>query len=395
MKNKIIIGVFLVMLAVFITMLALPADKESFEAENRTMSTMPPLTEESFVSGEFAPSFTSFVGDNIFARSFFLDFSKRIDSAKGMVPETGSVVSTMKDIGTGTSIKLTLLSLDDTVMEMFMKKPETEKAYTDAVNHYAKKLPDDIELYSMLIPTQLEFKDPMYKNLQDSQTEAIEEMYGMLDESVTTVDVCSALEKHSGDYIYLRTDHHWTPLGAYYAYREFMKTEGGSAVNKNDFDKNEIHNFFGYLCDRVDNAELLKAPDTIEWYDTDPEEHIKIVMHRADESGALTDYSGLMFDRKKANYSFFFGSDHPIVEMTNDDMPDGKTIAVIKDSYANAFAPWLIKSYHKVLLVDPRIYKGDFKTVIDTFKPDEVMIMNYIFTTNFPDYCKMLTDMYK
>lgn len=393
MKNKIVIGAFIAMLAAFIVMLSLPADKASIEAENRAINAVPSLNTETVFGGEFAEDFESYIGDIVGYRGFLTQLSKKLGTYKGFAPEAGSIISTTKDIGTETMIKLTLLLVDRTIMEMYRKNQTNEKLYTDAVNHYAEKLPSDIKLYNMLIPTQLEFREPIYKNLQDSQAEAIEDMYGMLDERVTAVRVCETLESHSDEYIYFRTDHHWTPLGAYYAYREFMKTEDGDAVNKNEFEKNEITNFLGFLYNRVDRPEIAETPDTIEWYDVDKNKTITTVMHDVNENGMLTNYKGVMYDRTKTDYSFFFGSDHPVVEMTNSEKSDGKTIIVLKDSYTNAFAPWLIKSYHKVILVDPRIYKGDFQTIIDAFKPDEVLITNYIFTTNFPDYCAMLKNL--
>lgn len=394
MKNKIVIGAFIAMLAAFIVMLSLPADKASIEAENRAMTAMPSLNTETVFGGAFAEGVESYIGDIVGYRGALTQLSKKFNTYKGFAPEAGSIISTTKDIGTETMIKLTLLLVDRTIMEMYRKNPTNEKLYTDAVNHYAEKLPSDIKLYNMLFPTQLEFREPIYKNLQDSQAEAIEDMYSMLDERVTAVNVCKTLENHSDEYVYFRTDHHWTPLGAYYAYREFMKTEGGDAVNKNEFEKNEITNFLGFLYNRVDRPEIAETPDTIEWYDVDKNKTISVKMHNY-EDGKLTNYKGVMYDRTKTDYSFFFGSDHPVVEMTNSEKSGGKTIIVLKDSYTNAFAPWLIKSYHKVILVDPRIYKGDFGTIIDAFKPDEVLITNYIFTTNFPDYCAMLKNLYQ
>ena len=65
------------------------------------------------------------------------------------------------------------------------------------------------------------------------------------------------------------------------------------------------------------------------------------------KKGEMYSYNGVMYDRSKANYNFFFGSDHPIVEMTNEKNPDGKTLVVLKDSYTNVLAPWLIESYKK------------------------------------------------
>ena len=395
MKNKITICAFLAMLAVFFIMLSLPADKGSIEAENRAMYDMPRLTAKNVTGGTFAEGVEKHLGDSVGFRGALTKLSKKLNTIKGVTPKAGSIISTTKDIGTETMIKLTLLLANDTIMEMFRKNPKNERLYTDAVNHYAEKLPQNIKLYNMLIPTQLEFWEPMYKNLQDSQTEAISDMYSMLDERVTAVNVCDTLENHSGEYIYFRTDHHWTPLGAYYAYRRFMEIEGGDAVNRNEFEKDEIKNFLGFLYNRVDEPELASVPDTIEWYDIDKNNTISVTMHKTLENGKMASYDGVMYDRTQTNYAFFFGSDHPVVEMTNSAKESGKTIVVIKDSYTNVFAPWLIASYHKVILVDPRSFKADFSLILNTFNPDEVLITNYIFTTNFPDYCEMLEDLYK
>ena len=394
MKNKSVIIAFALMIAAFIVVLALPADKESIEAENRVMSTVPPLSSDTVFSGEFAEGVESFIGDNIGFRSFFTQLSKQLEDKKGFTPETGTVVSTNKDIGTGTTQKQTLLLLNNTIMEMFIRNPQYEQLYADTINHYAQKLSENIRLYSMIIPTQLEFQEPMYRNLQDRQKDAIDSIYEKLDANVTPIDAYGALEKHHDEYIYFRTDHHWTQLGAYYAYREFMETEGGAAVNKDDFEVNKIQNVLGYLYDRVDDPEIAANPDTIEWYDVDPDKRLGISIHLINENGKAETRGGKMYDRAKANYLFFFGSDHPVVEMTNNDNKGGKTLVVIKDSYSNVLAPWLIQSYHKVILVDPRIYMGKFQEVIDDYSPDEVMIVNYIFTTNFPDYCNMMKNMY-
>ena len=394
MKNKLLIGAFCVMLAAFAALLALPADKKSIEAENRAMTEMPALNRTNVFSGKFASQFEEFIGDNIAFRSALTAASRQLDGAKGITPHDGAVISTTKDIGTGSTIKMTLLFTEDAVMEMYRKNSATEKMYTDAVNLYAEKLPENIELYNMLIPTQLEFQKPIYKNLQDSQSEAIEEMYAKLSGRVKTVNVLDTMKEHMDEYIYLRSDHHWTPLGAYYAYREFMLTEGSHSIKNTDYEKHEIKGFLGYLYDRVNTPGIAKQPDTIEWYDVDKEDSIDVKMHKIVD-GELVEYDGVMYEEEKQNYSFFFGSDHPIVEMTNRKNAGGKTIVVIKDSYANAFAPWLITSYGKVVLVDPRIYKGSFDDILKKFEPDEVLIMNYIFTTSFPDYCDMLKNLYK
>ena len=141
MRNKLTIGAFLLMLTAFIVVLALPADEESIKSENRVMATIPPVNEETVFSGEFETGFESFIGDNIAYRSQITDFSKMLDEKRGFVPKTGKIISTNKDIGTGTTQKQTLLVADNTIMEMFIRNDKTEQEYADAINRYAEKLP--------------------------------------------------------------------------------------------------------------------------------------------------------------------------------------------------------------------------------------------------------------
>ncbi|MCI8404817.1 MAG: hypothetical protein HFE49_07950 [Clostridia bacterium] len=394
MKNKTTACAFVIMIAAFIVMLLLPADRDSITAENRSMSTMPPINAETAFSGEFAQGVEGVIGDNIGYRAALTEFSKKLGSAKGFLLRDGQIISTNKDIGTGTVQKQTLLAADNKIMEMFIKNTAQETMYAEAVNSIVWNLPDNIKVFSMLVPTQLEFCEPIYKNLQDSQKDAINSIYSKLDSRITAVDAYGALERHTDEYIYFRTDHHWTQLGAYYAYSEFMDSGGSAAVSKDDFDINSIRRFLGSLSDRVNLSEVSAPPDTIEWYDVDKNNSVTVRMHDISENGELTDYNGVMYERTKTDYTFFFGSDHPVVEMTNADNPDGKTLIILKESYCNALAPWLIKNYRSVILVDPRIYRGRLDTLINEFTPDEMLIINYIFTTNFSDYCLLLKNMY-
>ncbi|MCC8170092.1 MAG: hypothetical protein LIO59_07030 [Oscillospiraceae bacterium] len=394
MKNRIIIAVFALMLCIFAVILICPADEKSAEEENRTLASMPELTKETVFSGEFEQDFESFIDDNLGFRSFFTSLNERITSSKGISTPAGRLVYTDTDIGTGTTQKASLLIVNKTIFEIFVKNTAHEEEYIEAVNNYAEKLDDDIKLYAALIPTQLEFQEPIYANMQDSQKETIDYIYNQLDERVTTVDMYSQLQQHSGEYVYFRSDHHWTPLGAYYGYTAFSQTAGMTPVNKDNFEKNNIPNFLGYLYKQAGAPEIAEDPDTIEWYDTDKDNEIELSM-QGFENGEKIYYNGTLFDKTKANYNFFLSGDHPLAAITNKKNPTGKTIVIVRDSFANAFAPWIIQNYKTVVLVDPRNYEADFQDVLDEYHPDEVLIMNYIFTTTFEDYCTMLKDLYR
>ena len=211
---------------------------------------------------------------------------------------------------------------------------------------------------------------------------------------VKTVDAYKQLSAHSGEYIYFRTDHHWTPLGAYYGYLAFCEAAGQKPVSIEAYKTHEIKNFLGYLYRFAQEPEISKHPDTIIWYDTNENETIDASMRAFDSKNNIFPYDGYLFDDRKSNYDFFLGSDHPFVLLENSAKPTGKTLLILKDSYANCFAPWVINNYRRVIMIDPRTYTADLKDVLDEFEPDEMLILNYIFTTTFDGYCDMLEDLY-
>ena len=393
MKNKIILGVFVFFIALSVTVLMLPADKESVYSENRMPATMIPITADNLISGEWASNFEEYLGDNLGFRSELTSASEWIEAQRGIEKkEFGKIISTNKDIGTSIVQKSSLLVLNNTIMEVFIQNKEAEKKYIDTVNFFAHKLPD-MKIYSMLIPTQLEFQEEMYANIGDSQKDTIEYIYSKLDERIVTVDAYNALENHSDEYIYFRTDHHWTALGAYYGYCAFLNASGDSSIVKaDDFTKNKVDKFTGYLFKQAQSPELARYPDVIDWYDTNYDGTIS-VENRNVNNGIRDVYEGTLFDEDKPNYGLFMSGDQPLSVITNHRYENGKSIVIMKDSYSNAFIPWLINNYKRIILIDPRTSNEKLSDVISEFKPDELMIMNYIFTTAFEDYCDMLKSM--
>lgn len=395
MKNKIITAVFAVMTAVFVFLLLYPADKESVSGENRELSDLPVFSSDSVFSGRFAKEFESFVDDNIGFRSFFTSLSEKLSAKKGIETPAGRLVYANSDMGTGEEKKSGFLIVNDRVFELFMRNRACEDKYSDAVNHYAENLDSSIQLYLAVIPTSLEFEEAIYANTEDSQKETTDYIKSRLDERVKTVDVYSELQNHSDEYIYFRTDHHWTQLGAYYGYRAFLSASGGAPLNVSDFPKDEIPDFLGSLYTQSSAVELADKPDTIEWYNTAVNGDIDISMRRYGGNGAEFYKSPIFNEEYSGSYRFFLSGDNPFVELTNKNNPTGKTLLIVRDSFANAFAPWIIHNYKKVVLIDPRSRVADFGEIVDEFQPDEVLIMNYIFSAAFEGYGELLTDLYR
>jgi hypothetical protein len=63
-------------------------------------------------------------------------------------------------------------------------------------------------------------------------------------------------------------------------------------------------------------------------------------------------------------YGVFLGGDFPLMRVVSD-VKNGKKIAVIKDSYGNAFVPYLAAHYEEVFILDYRYFVGNIKTLLE------------------------------
>lgn len=393
MKNKIIIISFVILLLTSIALFLMPSDTESFKSENRTQSEIPVFSKDNYFSGGFASDFESYVNDSIAFRSTMTTAGRIINEYKGITPPAGRVIYTNKDIGTETVKKACLLIADGKMMEVFSKNTEAEQKYAEAINKIASNISEKINIYSMLVPTQLEFSEKVYSNIQSNQKKTIDEINSMFIPRIKTVDVYSVLQNHTDEYIYFRTDHHWTMLGSYYGYSSFMKAQDKAPAAIVNFKKHSIDGMLGYLYEKYPNDEI-KA-DTLDWYDTQEPNDLTLTMHSIDKNGNPKTYTSPMFDKERKNFSFFFSSDHPYTHIKNKKILNPRTLLVVKDSYASNFVPWCVNNYSDIIMIDPRNYKGNLRDVFNQNKIDDVLILNYIFTTSFEDYCTLMINMFR
>lgn len=393
-KNVITTIVFLLLVLACTVMFALNPDTESFKKENRKAAEIPELSKNTVYSGEFMSGFEKFVDDRISFRSYIMELSSYLNSSKGITPPDGKIIYAQKDIGTKTVKQASLLMLNKKVMEVFTSDSDAEKKYAQSVSKIADNAPDDVNVFSMIIPTQLEFTEPMYRNIQSSQKKTIEEINQNLSLKIIPVDAYSSLESHSDEYIYFGTDHHWTMLGAYYGYSAFMKVQATAPVNRQSFEKKTIKNFYGPLSSELDNADKEELqPDTIEWWDTQAINEIRTHMYSYSNGVAEEYHASPLLDETKEDYSVFLTADHPLAVIENDNLLNDRTLLIVKDSYANSFAPWLVNNYHNVILLDPRGFKGKINDIIEQYSVNDLLIMNYIFTPTFEDYSELLEEL--
>ena len=234
--------------------------------------------------------------------------------------------------------------------------------YCDAVNNVARAVEGKAEVYCLIAPlsTGVMLDDEVLSDLGFSdENKAIAWMYAHMDPLVKTVPVYGALKLHNDENIYFHTDHHWTALGSYYAYREFCIRKGIRPHELSDFETYVYDDYMGSFLNYSDGSPELKAnPDTLTAYI--PNGTNTMTMYIPEGSGYGKYSWPIVKDMSSGNrgsyYMGFVSGDRPWSYAHNETITDGSSVLVVKDSYGNAFIPWLIDHYEHIYWIDYRSY---------------------------------------
>lgn len=242
-----------------------------------------------------------------------------------------------------------------------------------------------INFYNMLVPTGIDITldDTARSKLNSSdQRDAISYMNSAMNGNVSKVLIFDLLREHRNEYLYYRTDHHWTSLGAYYSYAQYMTVKGETYKPLSDFTEYEFTGFLGsFYTDTGKNTALEQAPDTV--YAYMPKEDVSFKMMQAGSTEYIdwplicdvTDYSS------SYKYLCFIGGDNPVSVITNNSMQGGETCVFVKESFGNAFAPYLAASYKTVYVIDYRHFDGDITDFAKEKGATDILVQNNISMT--------------
>lgn len=262
--------------------------------------------------------------------------------------------------------------------ELFTYRESSAKAYAKAVNALAKDLDGKAEVYDMVIPLSsgITFPDNLVDKIDSTpQRDAMLSIMGMMNSQVKSVDIYDALMKHRKEYIYFRTDHHWTALGAYYAYTALCEAMGIEPEKLEEYETREFEGFVGSFYNDTKNESLKKHPDVITAYL--PKSEAK--MHVTPAKGKDYDWD-IIYDVNSygasLKYSTFIASDNPFTEITNQTLTDESACIVVKESFGNAFVPFLVDHYQHVYVVDYRYWQGDLSKLAEEKKAKDVILLN-------------------
>ncbi len=267
----------------------------------------------------------------------------------------------------------TVLVLDDgTGISLFGGSFKGGEFYAGMLNKYKQQVGDDVNVYSMVAPTSGSFYLPAkFKGYMASEWDNIENINSFLD-GVIPVDVYTALSKHVDEHIYSRTDHHWQPLGAYYAAQEFARVAGVPFAPLSDYEAVSRDGYVGTMYMFSDwNKKIRDNPENFTYYKPQnvyETEYYDNNMNFKYKSSLLLNIDNLA---TSSWYLVFIGTDEIVTHVTTD-CKNGRKLLIVKDSYGNATIPCYTNSFEEIWMVDMRYFQenlADFtkeKGITDT-----------------------------
>lgn len=265
-----------------------------------------------------------------------------------------------------------VLITGDYGLEYFTMDPTGSSRYASIINGFAEKYPQ-LNVTSLLTPKCAAYYSPADRtNPHDSIVDFISSTYEMMNESVKKADVVSYFEEHAGEYLFYRTDHHWTSLGAYYAACAYCDANGITPLDLNSYETVIRTGVSGSLSYYSGYASALNTnPD----YTACHFPQTGYTMRYLYAGGW---YNGVALNAENKGYAYvFINGDMPLTVFETDNK-NGKALMIFKESYGNAFVPYMIDYYERIVVVDFREKTESVASLIERYGITDALIINNV-----------------
>lgn len=337
-----------ILLVTGLLIFAMPGKAYS-ETENRVLSQKPQLSLPEIMSGSFQKKLDKFLSDQFPGRNNLMQLGTKI-----------KLMSGRRDI------EDTYIGKDNYYFEKITDTDIDVKNYRrnlGRIESLADKY-DGIKFTMMLVPSSgVVLSDKLPDNAEIYDAEKLYQIAGQAFANVKLTDPTAEMKIAEDEYIYYKTDHHWTTYGSYIGYRSLM---GEAAAYEYADSESDVvsDSFLGTLYSRT--LDDRAVPDRVELVDVSDE--IEVIVDG--EAGSIYDYEAL---NEKDKYRVFFGGNYGMTEIKN--CQGEGTLLVLKDSFANSLVPFLTADYGKIVMIDLRYYAGSVSDLLDSGDIDDVLIL--------------------
>jgi hypothetical protein len=358
LSEKLTVIIFFAAIIILALLVIILPKKTFSDIENRSLSGFPKVNLTTIENKKAMDGIESYISDHFPLRIFWVKTKTAVEVAIGKREINDVYISAER------------------LMQKITEPDEAAiNGNINGINAFSNRF--EIPVYVVLAPTSagiytenIPFDAP---NL--NQKKYIENVYNLLDEAVTPIQIFDDFYKQKDDYIYYRTDHHWTTKGAFIAYENAAVKMGFTPLSEYDYTvENAADNFYGSLYSKVLYDEV--SPDEITIYNSNS--GVKItgmnVYENLESDPILYDNIYLRdYLTARNKYPVFLGENQPIVKINSTSL--GGKLLVIKDSYANSFVPFLTEHFSEIILIDMRYINISLDEFLDMNEFDSVLFL--------------------
>lgn len=349
--------IFMVLLLGLAGKEALSHQRTYSPVEKRELQTRPEISITKVLDGRFQRKYESYLRDQFPGRDHWVSFQTDMELFMGK-----------------NEIHNVYIGKNHYLLEHYTEKefdPQQISKNLQALEKFVGKAKQNADVHVMMVPTKswvLREKLPAFAPHYKEQ-KFYDALQQKLEKEDVLISVEPVLDAHKEEEIYYRTDHHWTTLGAWYAYEQYTKAVGGDlqrAQGKKKF-RCISKDFYGTTYAKINYA---RQADKIEIYE--PADKLRVVYNMGEKkTKTLYDVS---FLKTADQYSVFTGGNQAVLEITGG-IKNGKTLLLIKDSFANSILPFLAEDYEKLVVVDLRQLNVSGDRLLEIFSPTDILIL--------------------
>ena len=365
-QEKLVGIIFILTLFLFLIINVIVPDREKSVQENRMLATKPKFRLSSLISGDYDEKFEAYMDDQFVGRDMWRKLKVTVDRIGGSRLENGVY------IGTNGQLLEQIEVADENHLAANIKAIKSFSESQSKIPVRMMLVPDAANVLNHSLPALAKPED---------QTQMFSMVRKDLGDSVEWIDVSTELNKHKTEKIYYKTDHHWTTLGAFYAFQAAAPSIGIEGDLSGKYVSYAVSDSFnGMLASK--SGVNLGEKEQIDIY-VPTEEDTDLIVDYVDEgkrSTSLYDSSKL---KEKDQYTVFLGGNSSLLDIRTVSTST-KRLLLVKDSFANSFIPFLTPYYREIVVVDPRYYSGTINDLMDSYRISEVLFL-YSGNTFFKD----------
>ena len=365
-QEKLVGIIFILTLFLFLIINVIVPDREKSVQENRMLATKPKFRLSSLISGDYDEKFEAYMDDQFVGRDMWRKLKVTVDRIGGSRLENGVY------IGSNGQLLEQIEVADENHLAANIKAIKSFSESQSKIPVRMMLVPDAANVLNHSLPSLAKPED---------QTQMFSMVRKDLGDSVEWIDVSTELNKHKTEKIYYKTDHHWTTLGAFYAFQAAAPSLGIEGDLSGKYVSYAVSDSFnGMLASK--SGVNLGEKEQIDIY-VPTEEDTDLIVDYVDEgkrSTSLYDSSKL---KEKDQYTVFLGGNSSLLDIRTVSTST-KRLLLVKDSFANSFIPFLTPYYREIVVVDPRYYSGTINDLMDSYRISEVLFL-YSGNTFFKD----------